>query len=62
MQALSDRFNYLFHSTKGLTLVAITMIALVTAVFGMISGPMAEFGVRDVVVRVLATRITPWCW
>jgi hypothetical protein len=45
------RFNFLFRSTKGLILVAIAMIALTTAVFGMLSGPMAEFGIRDVVVR-----------
>jgi len=53
MQAISKRFNYLFNSTKGLILVAIAMVALVTAVWGMLSGPMAEMGVREVVVRVL---------
>jgi hypothetical protein len=53
MQRLRDRLNYLFGSTKGLILVAIAMIGLETAIFGMLSGPMAEFGVRDFVVRVL---------
>ena len=53
MQFLSKRFNYLFGSTKGLILVAIAMIAIVTAVWGMLSGPMAELGVRDVVVHTL---------
>ena len=53
MQALKTRFNYLFNSTKGLILVAITMIAVVTAIWGMLSGPMAEMGVRDVVVDAL---------
>jgi hypothetical protein len=53
MQFVKDRFNYLFNSTKGLILVAIAMIAVVTAVWGMLSGPMAELGVRDVVVRLL---------
>lgn len=52
MQALTKRFNFLFRSTKGLILVAIAMIGLETALFGMLSGPMAEFGVRDFVVRV----------
>lgn len=52
MQFIKDRFNYLFKSTKGLILVAIAMIALETAIFGMLSGPMAEFGVREVVVRI----------
>jgi hypothetical protein len=51
MQFIKDRFTYLFKSTKGLILVAIAMIAMETALFGMLSGPMAEFGVRDVVVR-----------
>ena len=39
MQFIKDRFNYLFNSTKGLILVAIVMIALVTAVWGMLSSP-----------------------
>jgi hypothetical protein len=52
MQFIKDRFNFLFNSTKGLILVAIAMIGLETALFGMLSGPMAEFGIRDVVVRV----------
>jgi hypothetical protein len=52
MQFVKDRFNYLFNSTKGLILVAIAMIGLVTAAWGMLSGPMAEIGVRDWVVRV----------
>jgi hypothetical protein len=52
MQSIKDRFKYLFNSTKGLILVAIAMIALETALFGMLSGPMADLGVRDVVVRI----------
>jgi hypothetical protein len=53
MKALKSRFNYLFNSTKGLILVAIAMVAIVTAVWGMLSGPMAEMGVREVVVKLL---------
>jgi hypothetical protein len=53
MQAISKRLNYLFGSTKGLILVAIAMVALVTATWGMLSGPMAEMGVRKVVVKTL---------
>lgn len=49
---MAKRLNYLFRSTKGLILVAIAMIGLETALFGMLSGPMAEFGIRDVVVRL----------
>jgi hypothetical protein len=57
MQSIKDRFDYLFRSTKGLILVAIAMIALETAVFGMLSGPMAELGVRDFVIRTLGMKL-----
>lgn len=53
MQAITDRFNYLFRSTKGLALVAIALISLVTAIWGMLSGPMLEWGVKDIVVQLL---------
>ena len=53
MQALKSRLSYLFGSTKGLILVAIAMVAIVTAVWGMLSGPMAEFGMREIVVKAL---------
>ena len=57
MQAISQRFNYLFRSTKGLVLVAVALIALVTAIWGMISGPMVEWGVRDVWVRITGMQL-----
>jgi hypothetical protein len=57
MQFFKDRFNYLFNSTKGLILVAIAMIGIVTAVWGMLSGPMAEMGVREVVIKLLGMDI-----
>lgn len=53
MQEIKKRLDYLFNSTKGLILVAIAMIGIVTAVWGMLSGPMAEIGVREVVVKIL---------
>ena len=53
MQFIKTRFNYLFGSTKGLILVAIAMVAIVTAIWGMLSGPMAELGVREIVVKTL---------
>ncbi len=59
MHFLKSRLNYLFGTTKGLILVAVAMIALVTALFGMLSGPMAEFGVRDVVIRALHMDLQP---
>ncbi|MBN1890744.1 MAG: hypothetical protein JW850_22305 [Thermoflexales bacterium] len=57
MHAFTQRFNYLFRSTKGLVLVAIALISLVTALWGTLSGPMAELGIRDVVVRLLGFRL-----
>ncbi|MDH3944746.1 MAG: hypothetical protein OEV06_11685, partial [Anaerolineae bacterium] len=57
MQAISHRFNYLFRSTKGLALVAIALISIVSGVFGMLSGPMAEWGVAEVVARTLGMKL-----
>lgn len=57
MQAISDRFNYLFRSTKGLALVAIALISLVAAIWGTLSGPMVEWGVNDVSVRLLGMEL-----
>jgi hypothetical protein len=57
MQFIKDRFNYLFGSTKGLILVAIAMVAIVTAIWGMLSGPMAEMGVREVVIKAFGMDI-----
>jgi hypothetical protein len=57
MQFIKTRFNYLFGSTKGLILVAIAMIAIETAIWGMLSGPMAEMGVREVVIKTLGMDI-----
>jgi hypothetical protein len=57
MQFVKDRFYYLFNSTKGLILVAIAMVGIVTAVWGMLSGPMAEMGVREIVVKALGMKI-----
>ena len=53
MKAISKRFNYLLRSPKGLVLVAIALISLVTAIWGTLSGPLAEWGIKDVVVRTL---------
>ncbi len=57
MQFVKDRFNYLFNSTKGLILVAIAMIGIETAIWGMLSGPMAELGVREVVVKLFGMKL-----
>jgi len=57
MQALKQRFYYLFRSTKGLVLVAIALISLTTAIWGMLSGPMVEFGISDFVIRTFGMQL-----
>ncbi len=59
MNFLKERINYLFTSTKGLVLVAISMISLVTAIWGTLSGPMVEWGVKDITVRLLGMKLVP---
>ena len=59
MQFFKDRLAFLFNSTRGLILVAIAMIALETAFFGMLSGPMADLGIRDVVVKIFKISLVP---
>jgi hypothetical protein len=57
MQFVKDRFDYLFRSTRGLTLVAIAVVSVITAIFGTLSGPMVEWGVRDITVKVLGMKL-----
>jgi len=59
MQGLLERYNFLFRSTRGLVLVALALIALVTAIWGMLSGPMADLGLRDLVVRLTGMVLEP---
>ncbi len=51
--------KFLFGTTRGLILVAITLIALVTAIWGTLSGPMVEWGVRDITVKLLGMKLNP---
>lgn len=53
MKAFIKRLDYLFRSTRGLTLVAIAVVGLITAIWGTLSGPMVEWGVRDITVKIL---------
>ena len=57
MQFLSKRLEYLFRSTRGLTLVAIAVVSIITAIFGTLSGPMVEWGVRDITVNLLGMKL-----
>jgi len=60
MSSTESRFNYLFRSTKGLIMVAIAMVALVTAIWGTLSGPMVEWGVKAITVKLLGMTLHPW--
>ncbi|MGD9486995.1 MAG: hypothetical protein AB7W47_03180 [Calditrichaceae bacterium] len=59
MESRFTRLQYLFQSTKGLILLAISAISLVTAIWGTLSGPMAEWGVRDITVSLLGMDLHP---
>jgi hypothetical protein len=57
MQFIKERFDYLFRSTRGLTLVAIAVVSVMTALWGMLSGPMVEWGIRDIVVQLFGMQL-----
>lgn len=57
MQGIKIRLEYIFRSTKGLTFLGIAMISLITAVWGTLSGPMVEWGVKDIVVKLLGMEL-----
>lgn len=59
MRPLRDRLRYLFTSTRGLVLLAVGLVALVTAIWSSLSGPMVEWGVKDFVVRTLGMKLVP---
>jgi hypothetical protein len=59
MGFLAERYHYLFRSTKGLVLVAIAMVSVVTAIWGTLSGPMVEWGIRDITVKMLGMQLDP---
>lgn len=59
MQKISERFSFLFRSTKGLVLAAIAAISLATAFFGMLSGPMEGFGVKAWMIQHLGLSLLP---
>ena len=59
MQLILNWFSYLFRSTNGLVLVAMSITAAVTAILGTLSGPAAEWGIKDIVVRLLGFDLHP---
>jgi len=59
MRSITNYFDYLFRSTKGLILVAISVVAIITAIWGSLSGPAAEWGIKDITVRLLGMTLLP---
>lgn len=59
MEGWAHRKDYVFRSTRGLITLAIALITLITAVWGTLSGPMAEWGVRDFTIQLLGMDIQP---
>lgn len=57
MEWFKNRLAFLFTSTRGLALVGIAAVSLVTAIWGTLSGPMVEWGVRDFTVKVLGMKL-----
>ncbi|MFA5536378.1 MAG: hypothetical protein WDA53_04335 [Bacillota bacterium] len=53
MSKFKDRLKYLFTTTKGLILMAIAFIGIIAAVWGTLSGPLAEIGVKDITIDLL---------
>ena len=51
--------KYLFGTTKGLILLAIALVSLVTGIWGTLSGPMVEWGVKDFTVKLLGMELDP---
>ena len=58
MKKFNELYHYFFQSTKGLILLAMSAIAVISAVWGTLSGPMVEWGVRDVVVGLTGMDLT----
>lgn len=59
MQFIKERYTFLFRSTKGLILTAIAAIALTTAFFGTLSGPMEGLGIKDFLVKNVGLSLHP---
>jgi hypothetical protein len=49
---LRERLLFLFTSTRGLVLTATALLSLVVVIWGTLSGPMAELGLKDITVRL----------
>jgi hypothetical protein len=57
MSGFGQRLKYLFTSTNGLVLTAIAITGLLAALMSTLSGPMAEWGVREITIKVLGMKL-----
>ncbi len=59
MKGLASRLRYLFGTSRGLILGTVALIALQAAFMGMLSGPMAEWGVREFWIKLWGMKLDP---
>ncbi len=59
MEFLKEKMNYLFKTDKGLILINMAILSLVSAVFGTLSGPLKEWGVGDITMKFLGMDLQP---
>jgi hypothetical protein len=57
MSGFGQRLKYLFTSTNGLVLTAVAITGLLAALTSTLSGPMAEWGVREITINVLGMKL-----
>ncbi len=59
MKGLAARLRYLFGTSRGLILGTVALIALEAAFMGMLSGPMAEWGVKEFWIKLWGMKLDP---
>ncbi len=57
MEYLKSKLRYLFATNKGLILMNMAILSLVSAVFGTLSGPLKEWGVGEFTIKLLGMDI-----
>jgi len=57
MEYIKHKLNYLFTTNKGLILINMAILSLVSAVFGTLSGPLKEWGVGELTIKFLGMDI-----
>lgn len=56
---IKERFKYIFSDTRGLILLNISILALIVAFFGMLSGPLKEWGFGKAVEEFFNLDLQP---